>query len=175
MDVVEFPSSIDGIELLNSDLARVPVMDESVDVVISRSVMEHIVDPGNVYREIARVLRPGGTFVFLTGNFWDYAAVITNIVPNRFHPWIVARTQGRAENDVFPTAYKTNTRGAVERWSRGAGFEVVSYQYLGQYPTYFMFNGFLFLIGTAYEKLISHFEALRFLRGWILVVLRKCE
>jgi SAM-dependent methyltransferase len=175
VDVVEFPSPIEGVELLNSDLARMPVMDRSVDVVISRSVMEHIADPANVYREIARVLRPGGTFVFLTGNFWDYAAVITNIVPNRFHPWIVARTQGRAENDVFPTAYKTNTRGAVERWSRGAGFEVVSYQYLGQYPTYFMFNGFLFLIGTAYEKLISHFEALRFLRGWILVVLRKCE
>jgi SAM-dependent methyltransferase len=175
VDVVEFPSPIEGVELLNSDLARMPVMDQSVDVVISRSVMEHIADPANVYREIARVLRPGGTFVFLTGNFWDYAAVITNIVPNRFHPWIVARTQGRAENDVFPTAYKTNTRGAVERWSRGAGFEVVSYQYLGQYPTYFMFNGFLFLIGTAYEKLISHFEALRFLRGWILVVLRKCE
>jgi len=175
VDVVEFPSPIEGVELLNSDLARMPVMDQSVDVVISRSVMEHIADPANVYREIARVLRPGGTFVFLTGNFWDYAAVITNIVPNRFHPWIVARTQGRAENDVFPTAYKTNTRRAVERWSRGAGFEVVSYQYLGQYPTYFMFNGFLFLIGTAYEKLISHFEALRFLRGWILVVLRKCE
>jgi hypothetical protein len=36
-----------------------------------------------------------------------------------------------------------------------------------------MFNGFLFLLATAYEKLISRFDALRFLRGWILVVLRK--
>jgi hypothetical protein len=36
-----------------------------------------------------------------------------------------------------------------------------------------LFNGALFLLGTAYEKLISRFEALHFLRGWILVVLKK--
>jgi SAM-dependent methyltransferase len=173
VEVVEFPSPLDGIELLNCDLARMPLADRSVDVVMSRSVMEHIVDPASVYAEIARVLRPGGSFVFLTGNFWDYAAVITNLIPNRFHPWIVARTQGRAEIDVFPTAYKTNTRASVDKWSRGAGFEVISYDYLGQYPAYFMFNGLLFLIATGYEKVISRFDALRFLRGWILVVLNK--
>ena len=173
VDLVEFPAPVDGIELLNTDLARIPVAGGSVDVVMSRSVMEHVVDPAAVYGEIARVLRPGGSFVFLTGNFWDYAAMITNVVPNRFHPWIVARTQGRAEIDVFPTAYRTNTRAAVNKWSKGAGFEVVSYEYLGQYPTYFMFNGLLFLIATGYEKLIRRFDALRFLRGWILVVLRK--
>ena len=173
VDLVEFPAPPDGIELFNCDLAQIPIADGSVDVVISRSVMEHIVDPARVYAEIARVLRPGGNLVFLTGNLWDYAAIITNLVPNRFHPWIVARTQGRAEIDVFPTAYKTNTRRAIEKWSRSAGFDVVSYEYLGQYPTYFMFNGLLFLVATGYEKLIRRFEALRFLRGWILVVLRK--
>ena len=173
VDLVDFPAPVEGIELLNADLARIPVPDGSVDVVMSRSVMEHVVDPAAVYREIARVLKPGGSFVFLTGNFWDYAAIITNLVPNRFHPWIVARTQGRAEIDVFPTAYRTNTRGAVNRWSKGAGFEIVSYEYLGQYPTYFMFNGLLFLVATGYEKLIRRFDALRFLRGWILVVLKR--
>jgi ubiquinone/menaquinone biosynthesis C-methylase UbiE len=173
VDLVDFPSPLDGVELFNADLSSIPVADQSVDVVMSRSVMEHIVDPPRVYGEIARVLRPGGAFVFLTGNFWDYSAVIANLVPNRFHPWIVRRTQGRAEIDVFPTAYKTNTRSAVNRWSRRAGFDVVSYEYLGQYPTYFMFNSVLFLAATAYEKTIRRFEALRFLRGWILVVLRK--
>jgi SAM-dependent methyltransferase len=172
-DLVDFPTAIDGIELMNADLAQLPIPDGSVDVVMSRSVMEHVVDPAAVYRDIARVLKPGGRFVFLTGNFWDYAAIITNLVPNRFHPWIVARTQGRAEIDVFPTAYKTNTRAAVNKWANGAGFEIVSYEYLGQYPTYFMFNGLLFLVATGYEKLIRRFDALRFLRGWILVVLRK--
>jgi hypothetical protein len=38
-----------------------------------------------------------------------------------------------------------------------------------------MFNAFLFMLATAYEKTISRFDALRTLRGWIFVVLRKPE
>jgi len=173
VDLVDFPAPVDGIELLNTDLAKIPVDAGSVDIVMSRSVMEHVVDPPAVYGEMNRVLKPGGRFIFLTGNFWDYAALIATAVPNKLHPAIVAKTQGRAELDVFPTAYKTNTYAAVKRWADGAGFEIESFEYLGQYPTYFMFNGFLFLIATAYEKLLRQFDSLRFLRGWIFVVLRK--
>ena len=36
-----------------------------------------------------------------------------------------------------------------------------------------MFNGLLFLLGTAYDKLVSRFDALQILRGWIMVTLEK--
>jgi hypothetical protein len=36
-----------------------------------------------------------------------------------------------------------------------------------------MFSAPLFLLATAYEKLLSRVDALRFLRGWIFVTLRK--
>jgi hypothetical protein len=109
-----------------------------------------------------------------TANLWDYAAIIAKLIPNWFHSWIVSNTEGREEHDVFPVAYRTNTRGAVTKWAGGQpGFEVVPFYYLGQYPSYFMFNGFLFLLATGYEKLISRVPALNFLRGWILVTLRK--
>lgn len=173
VDLVEFPEPVDGVELQNGDLARLRLPDASVDVVMSRSVMEHVTEPRAVYAEIARVLKPGGHFVFLTGNLWDYAALIATAVPNRFHPWIVARTQGRAEADVFPTAYKTNTARAVRKWAASAGLDVLDVRYMGQYPTYFMFSAPLFVVATAYEKLIRRFHALRFLRGWILVTIRK--
>jgi hypothetical protein len=94
-------------------------------------------------------------------------------VPNRFHPWIVSKTEGRKEKDVFPVRYRTNTQGAVRRWAAQAGFEVESFRYLGQYPSYFMFNGFLFLLATGYEKLLRRFDSLAFLRGWIFATLRK--
>jgi hypothetical protein len=42
-----------------------------------------------------------------------------------------------------------------------------------QYPNYLMFNGALFFVGMCFERLISRVSALRFLRGWILVTLRK--
>src|SRR6266496_1417356 len=173
IDLVDFDQAIPGITLLKSDLTDTRLPDASVDVIMSRSVMEHIADPVATYREMSRLLRPGGHFIFLTANMWDYASIIAKFVPNRYHPWIVARTQGRNERDTFPVQYMTNTRSAVMKYAAGAGFDVVSFDYLGQYPAYFMFNGPLFLLATGYEKLINRFSMLHFLKGWILVALQK--
>jgi SAM-dependent methyltransferase len=173
VDLVDFAPAGEGLELYQCDLGAMPIENSSIDVTMARSVMEHVTDPSRVYGEIHRVLRPGGHFIFLTANLWDYASIVAKLIPNRFHPWIVSKTEGREERDVFPVAYRTNTRGAVEKWAKQAGFEIVSFRYLGQYPSYFMFNGCLFLMATGYEKLISRVSALNFLQGWILVTLRK--
>ena len=173
VDLVDFAPAAEGLELHHCDLSAMPIEDNCVDVMMARSVMEHITDPARVYRESFRVLKPGGHFIFLTANLWDYASIIATVIPNRFHPWIVAKTEGRKEHDVFPIAYRTNTRGAVKKWADHAGFEIVSFRYLGQYPSYFMFNGFLFWLATGYEKLISRVPCLNFLQGWIFVTLRK--
>jgi SAM-dependent methyltransferase len=170
---VEFTDVPEGIETYRADLSAIPLSDASVDVVMSRSVFEHLDRPADVYREIARILRPGGRLIFLTANMWDYATLVARLVPNRFHPRIVARVEGREEEDVFPVCYRTNTRGAVARLAAGAGMEIEAFRYLGQYPNYFMFNAALFLVGTAYDKLVSRLDALRFLRGWILVTLTR--
>jgi SAM-dependent methyltransferase len=175
VDLVDFAPAGEGLELHHCDLGAMPIADGCVDVTMARSVMEHVTDPSRVYGEIHRVLKPGGRFIFLTANLWDYASVIAKLIPNRFHPWVVSKTEGREEHDVFPIAYRTNTRSAVRKWAKQTGFEIVSFRYLGQYPSYFMFNGFLFLLATGYEKLISRVPALNFLQGWIFVTLRKPE
>jgi len=173
VDLVDFTIHPDDMELIEGDLSTTGLPDASVDLVMARSVMEHVADPTAVYKEMHRVLRPGGHFVFVTANLWDYSALIAKIVPNRFHPWIVSKTEGRLEHDVFPIQYKTNTRGAVKKHAAAAGFSIESFDYLGQYPAYLLFNAPLFLLGTCYEKTISRFRCLGFLRGWIMVVLRK--
>jgi SAM-dependent methyltransferase len=173
VDLVSFDTGAGDLELHNADLGALPLASDSVDVVMARSVMEHVTDPLAVYSEVRRVLKPGGLFVFLTANLFDYASLIARATPNRLHPWIVSKTEGRAEEDVFPIAYRTNTRRAVVRWVKQTGFEIVRLDYLGQYPSYFMFNGFLFLLATGYEKMIDRIPALHFLRGWILATLRK--
>ena len=173
IDLVDFRSDATDLELYRCDLASMPVESNSVDVVMARSVMEHVTHPRQVYSEVYRVLRPGGIFIFLTANLWDYASVVAKLVPNRFHPWIVARTEGRREEDVFPIAYRTNTRRAVRHWAAQTGFHVEQFRYLGQYPSYFQFNAALFALATAYQKAVSHVQALNFLDGWILASLRK--
>ncbi len=173
VELVEFTDIPDGIEVHNADLAKLPISDASVDLIISRSVFEHLTEPERVYVEFSRVLRPGGKIIFLTANMWDYGTLVARAIPNRFHARIVKRVEGREEEDTFPTAYKTNTRTDVDRLAKAARLRVVDFDYISQYPNYLLFNGPLFFLGMCYEKLISRFEGLRGLRGWILVTLEK--
>lgn len=172
-DLVEFGDVPPGIEVHRTDLAHLPIEDDSVDIIMSRSVFEHLTEPESVYRELARVLKPGGCIIFLTANLWDYGTLVSMMIPNRFHAKVVRLVEGREECDTFPTAYKSNSRSAVERLARQQGLRVESFEYLSQYPNYLLFNGALFWLGSLYERLIHRFNALRLLRGWILVTLRK--
>lgn len=173
VELVPFTDVPPGIEVHNADLATLPLADASVDLIMSRSVFEHLTDPDSVYREMARVLRPGGRIVFLTANFWDYGTQVARLVPNRFHAKVVRTVEGRPEEDTFPTAYRTNTRADVERLAAAANLRVASIDYLSQYPNYLMFNGVLFALGMAFERVVSRFHALRGLRGWIMVTLER--
>ncbi len=173
VELVPFTDVAPGIEMHNADLGRLPFASASIDLIMSRSVFEHLTDPESVYREFARVLKPGGVVVFLTANMWDYGTLVARAIPNRFHGAIVRRVEGRQEEDTFPTAYRTNTRGDVDRLAGQAGFAVESFEYLSQYPNNLLFNGALFFVGMCFEKVIAALPALRFLRGWILVTLRK--
>ena len=173
VELVDFTDVPDGIEAFKADLAYLPLPSGSIDVIMSRCVFEHLTDPEAVYSEFARVLKPGGRVIFMTPNLWDYGTMVARLVPNRFHAKIVKAVKGRAEEDTFPTVYRTNTRSDVNRLSAAVGMRVTRFEYLSQYPNYLMFNAFAFILGMCYEKVIARFEALRLLRGWILVTLEK--
>lgn len=175
IDVVDFDRSVANgdLNLTMGDLTNLQLGSGCIDLVVSRSVLEHLAEPSRVYQEIFRILKPGGQFIALTPNLWDYASLLSKLIPNRLHPWIVMKTEGREEKYTFPTYYRSNSGRSIRRLAGETGFEVVSVRYLGQYPSYFRFNRALFLIATAYEKLISQYEFLKYLRGWLLIVLRK--
>ena len=173
VELVDFTDVPPGIEVYKTDLAHLPLADSTVDLIVSRSVFEHLTDPAAVYLELARVLRPGGRIVFLTANLWDYGTMIARLVPNRHHAKVVKMVEGRAEEDTFPTAYRSNSRSAVNRLAQVTGLRVSQFDYVSQYPNYLMFSGVLFFLGMCFEKLISRFNFLRILRGWILVTLEK--
>jgi SAM-dependent methyltransferase len=58
----------DGIffERLCADIHRLPLQDAWADVVFSSASIHHSSDPLRLFREVSRVLKPGGIFVFIS-------------------------------------------------------------------------------------------------------------
>jgi SAM-dependent methyltransferase len=95
---------------------RWPLDDASVDLAVSDFVLEHVTEPEAFVRELARVLRPGGVFVARTVSRHSLLAAFARLVPNGSHARALNHLQpGREERDVFRTAYKMNSRGALAR------------------------------------------------------------
>lgn len=105
--VVDNPMLDEG-RVANAD--GIPYEDNRFDVVFSDYVLEHLEDPLQVFREVVRVLKSGGVFLFKTPNKYHYMPTIARLTPHAFHQY-VNRLRGRAEVDTFPTRYRANTRG----------------------------------------------------------------
>ena len=157
---------------VRGDVGRLPFPSSHFDMVISRSVVEHLEDPEQVFREFARVLRPGGKVVLITPNKYDYVSVIAALTPYRVHRWLVSRIFQVSEDDVFPTLYRANTLSAIRKAFTAAGFVPRELDTINHYPAYLMFSPVLFRLGILYERITS-LGMFRSLRGSILCVFEK--
>lgn len=114
---------------------RLPLEDESVDLVFSYAVFEHVEEPQAVAHELARIVKPGGWICAWTPNKWGYVGLGARLIPNRLHAgalqYVAPGT--RAEKDVFPTRYRMNTLAAITRLF--PDFENLSFGFNGQ-PSY---------------------------------------
>jgi SAM-dependent methyltransferase len=71
---VEPGGSRDGIRC--EDLTRLTFGDESLDVVVTQDVFEHVLEPERGFAEVARVLRPGGVHIFTVPWYWWQPTVV---------------------------------------------------------------------------------------------------
>jgi ubiquinone/menaquinone biosynthesis C-methylase UbiE len=174
IDLVDFRDTDPDLTLFNENVAELKSFkDNSIDLAYSRSVMEHVEDAEAAYREIFRVLAPGGRYIFLTPNRYDYASIIASIVPNRYHGSIVKNTEGRLEEDTFPTCYNSNSFRRIRQLAAETGFSVIALERMGQYPNYLSFSRPVFWLGSLYEKMLEKTPGLGVLRGWIFCILEK--
>ena len=90
-----------NLEFRVADALKLPFDDASFDVVICSHVYEHVPDPVQMFAEIDRVLKPGGTCYFSAGNrlMWNephYDLPLLSVLPRPLaHVYI--RLAGKAD------------------------------------------------------------------------------
>lgn len=92
---------------------RLPYEEDSFDMVFDNSALEHIEDLGTALNEVARVLRPDGTFVF-------------NVLNHRYFEWWPLDTDSMIQYKKWQPFFHALNLGEWRERLVGAGFEIVS-------------------------------------------------
>lgn len=150
----EFDGQFGVRRLAEGDIDALPFADNSFDLVTSSWVVEHLDNPVGCTREIARVLAPGGRYLFITPNALNYVVWLRRMIPERLSKQVVKLIYDRDEDFINPTYYRMNTPDDVEYICQQAGLQRDLLETVSD-PTYLAVNEVLFRASVLAEQLLE--------------------
>lgn len=163
LEVAVQPQPGDNWRLIQGDVHRIPLDDQSVDVIANKNLVEHLADPVKVFEECKRVLRPGGRLILLTVNQWFPPILLARALPHSVRQFLNRIASGTKEEDTFRTYYRANSAKKLATAAQRAGLQVGELRHVSQHPDYLMFSALLYRLGVAVERACHRIEGLR---GW---------
>jgi len=121
-------------KLIRADIGTLPFRSASFDLVTANMVVEHLADPARQFAEVARVLVPGGAFVFHTPNAQSYVVALARLIPDAIKRPLARALEDRVAADVYPTHYRANKRSALERASAACGLRIEKIEFITSSP-----------------------------------------
>jgi len=154
-----------------------PYEDASFDACVSDFVLEHIVEPAEHFLQVARVLKPGGTYCFRTPNLLHYVAIASWVLPHSLHRGFANRLRGLdgGHHEPYPTVYRANTRSVIRRMCQSVGLGLEDMLLIEKEPSYGRAHSLLFFAMLAYERLVNSARILETFRVNILGCARRGE
>ncbi len=153
-----------------ADVSRhIPLPDDKVDLLVSRTLLEHVPDVEGAVHEMARVLKSGGRTVHLLPCRYALFAIIARVVPfdlaKRVLHKLIPESRGVVEFDVH---YDRAHPRSLERMFSRAGFREVEVECTWDQAAYFHAIFPLFLLVLSYQRL-AEVARLRVLASYAIV------
>ncbi|MGA9669176.1 MAG: class I SAM-dependent methyltransferase [Terracidiphilus sp.] len=139
------------------DGVNFPIADESFDVCVSNWVLEHVADPAAHFREVARVLRPGGVYCFRTPNLFHYVMLSSRLLPHTLHVRFANRLRKMSTDahEPWQTYYRANRPGRLTQLCLKAGLCSPSLTMIEPEPAYGRAHAALFYPMMVYERIVN--------------------
>lgn len=166
----ELARNTDVDEVRVADVSQpLPFADGAVDLLVSRTMLEHVPDVPQAVGHIARAVKPGGRTLHLVPCRYALFAIAARVLPfalaKRILHTMIPESRGVVEFDVF---YDHCHPSALERAFRDAGFADVEVECTWDQSHYAHALFPLFLIVLAYQRLAQR-AGLRRLASYALV------
>lgn len=137
---------LDNFILMNED-ALIPLPDNSIDLIISDFVLEHVACTDTYFSEVNRVLKNGGYFCGRTTNLTSYITLGSKLIPKSLHNRVLNFLQpSRKEEDIFPAYYRANSKTQLSKHFGNSYIKFMSYEF--SEPAYFGSTNVGRLIGS---------------------------
>lgn len=171
-EIVKENPYVDESKVLPSPDNTIPYDENTFDLIFSDNVMEHVEFPEIVFKEIRRVLKPGGKFIFKTPNKWHYMPIVATFTPTWFHKFY-NKLRGRNVIDTFPTQYNCNSISQVKKSADASGLKIKSMEFWEGRPEYLRITAITYVFGYLYERLVNSTDKLKSLRCVLVCELEK--
>ncbi len=157
------------------DGRQMPFENAAFDACVSNWVLEHVEHPIEHFREVARVLRPGGVYCLRTCNLHHYVSIGARLLPHSMHLMLANRLRRLPEDahPPYPTWFRSNTRSKLRELCRTAGLSQPSIIMLEPEPSYGSAHPILFYPFMAYERLVNSSKIFEGVRITILLAAQK--
>ena len=143
------------------NVEHLPFRDSAFDLIMTRSVLEHIEEPDSLFSEISRVMKPSGEIVIQTFNKWHPLNFISFALSERTRAKLkkLFTYESKLEGN-YETYYRCNTKRALTNFLSRNGFSIKNF--------YFEDIGLRWVRSPIIKYLLRLFQVItniRFLRG----------
>ena len=160
-------------KLIANIMQHLPFKDHGVDLVVSRSVLEHVEDLEAFVVESKRVLKSNGYCVHVFSSKFAPFAVVNQLLPRSLSKKLLLYVRPEARGIAgFPAYYNKCFYSSVKALFQKHGYEIVEIQLNYFQKAYFSFFVPLFLIMALYEMLLQSCR-IKNLCAHILIVTKK--
>jgi ubiquinone/menaquinone biosynthesis C-methylase UbiE len=156
-------------QLFKGDLHQLPFGSSEFDLVICRSVFEHLADPSKVIAEFKRVLSKSGRVIIYTQNRSNPIMFLSSVMPvwlRKTLKHFIMRKD--CDEGTYKTFYRCNTKSKFHQLFFNEGFREIKFIRHGQCPGYWK-NPLLLNFFLTFEKL-TDLKSLNFLKAHIVAM-----
>lgn len=165
--VADYPNAD---QRIRANLESIPLPDQSVDLITSEFVVEHLADPKKVLAEFFRILKPGGRVILLTPNTHNPIMLLSSVTPHRFHRRLRQGALHKTEPS-FPTFYRANTPTKLRAAAGQANLQIEKLVLAGN-PEYMALGPLFTTPAVLFERLLNR-PSLEWLKMYMVAELKR--